>query len=69
MFWDKRIQKPELNLLIVQSKIAGTVLDLATCLSREGGSNPNYTIKGSSLAKCNNGTWSSPAPTCTCIEK
>ena len=26
--------------------------------------NPNYAINGSSLATCNNGTWSSAAPTC-----
>ena len=46
IFWDKRVQRPELNLLIVQSKSTGTVLDLPACLSREGGSSPNYTIKG-----------------------
>ena len=28
IFWDKRIQKPELNLWTVQSKNTGTVLDL-----------------------------------------
>ena len=26
--------------------------------------NLNYVLKGESLATCNNGTWSSPTPTC-----
>ena len=26
--------------------------------------NPNYVLKGKSLATCNNGTWSSSTPTC-----
>ena len=27
--------------------------------------NPNYVLKGESLATCNDGVWSSSTPTCT----
>ena len=35
IFWDKRIQKPELNLWTVQSKNTGTVLDLPVYQEKE----------------------------------